>query len=111
MASSQLLLSFAAAALAVLLSGVQTWAIRPLLVRIAPANAMTVTAAISVAAITAMPAPCGVGMRWDERAFGLASAIRTSSGRIAHVRTPDDSAASTVAANDSSSCELAILSA
>src|SRR5437660_1077074 len=46
-----------------------------------------------------------------ERAFGLASAIRTSSGRIAHVRTPDNSAAGTAAANDSSSCELAILSA
>ena len=38
MASSQLLLSFAAAALAVLLSGVLTWAIRPLLVRIALAK-------------------------------------------------------------------------
>ena len=77
----------------------------------APANAMAVTAAISVAAITAMPPPCGVGIRWEERAFGLASAIRTSIGRIAHVRTPDNSAAGTAAANDSSSCELAILSA
>ena len=63
----------------------------------APAKAMTVTAVTSVAAITAMPAPCGVGIRWEERAFGLASAIRTSSGRIAHVRTPDNSAAGTAA--------------
>jgi hypothetical protein len=28
----------------------------------------------SVAAITAIPAPCGVGMRCEERAFGLANA-------------------------------------
>ena len=28
----------------------------------------------SVAATTAMPPPCGVGVRCDERAFGLASA-------------------------------------
>ena len=27
-----------------------------------------------VAAMTAMPPPCGVGVRCDERAFGLASA-------------------------------------
>ena len=46
-------------------------------------KAMTAPAAISVAAITAMPAPCGVGMRCDDRAFGLASATRSSSGRIA----------------------------
>jgi hypothetical protein len=26
------------------------------------------------AAITAMPPPCGVGVRWDDRTFGLASA-------------------------------------
>ena len=77
----------------------------------APANAMTTTAAISVAAITAMPPPCGVGIRCEERAFGLASATRMSSGRIAHVRTPDNSAAGTAAANDSRRCELAILSA
>lgn len=38
MAHSQLLLSFAAAVLAVLLSGVLTWAIRPMLVRIALAR-------------------------------------------------------------------------
>src|SRR5258705_4171272 len=38
MASSQLLLSFAAAAPAALLSGVLTWAIRPMLVRIALAR-------------------------------------------------------------------------
>jgi len=28
----------------------------------------------SVAPITAMPPPCGVGILWDERAFGFASA-------------------------------------
>ena len=38
MASSQLLLSFAAAAPAALLSGVLTWAIRPMLIRIALAK-------------------------------------------------------------------------
>ena len=31
-----------------------------------------------VAAITAMPPPCGVGTVCDERAFGLASAMRCS---------------------------------
>ena len=36
-----------------------------------------------VAAITAMPPPCGVGTLCDERAFGLASAILCSHGRIA----------------------------
>ena len=33
-----------------------------------------------VAAMTAMPPPCGVGSRCDERAFGLASAMRCSQG-------------------------------
>ena len=41
---------------------------------IVPALAMIAPATSSVAAITAMPAPCGVGMRWEERAFGRASA-------------------------------------
>ena len=58
-----------------------------------PASAMAAAATISVAAITAMPAPCGVGIRWEERAFGFASAMRISSGRIAHVMTADNSAA------------------
>ena len=35
-------------------------------------------AAMMVAAITAMPPPCGVGTVCDERAFGLASAMRCS---------------------------------
>ena len=77
-------------------------------IRPVPASAMTAAATISVAAITAMPAPCGVGMRWEDRAFGFASATRRSSGRIAHVTTADNSAAA-AAANDSSSCECAIL--
>ena len=38
MANSQLLLSFAAAAAAALLSGLVTWAIRPLLLRVALAR-------------------------------------------------------------------------
>ncbi len=33
-----------------------------------------IAALIAVAAITAMPAPCGVGTRCDDRAFGRASA-------------------------------------
>ena len=45
----------------------------------------TAPATSSVAAITAMPAPCGVGMRCDDRALGVASACRNSSGRIAQV--------------------------
>ena len=36
-----------------------------------------------MAAITAIPPPCGVGTVCDERAFGLASAMRCSQGRIA----------------------------
>ena len=36
-----------------------------------------------VAAITAMPPPCGVGTPCEERAFGLARAMRLSHGRIA----------------------------
>ena len=47
----------------------------------------------SVAAITAMPAPCGVGMRCEDRAFGLASACRNSNGRIAQVRAAESIAA------------------
>ena len=54
-----------------------------------PAKAMTAPATSSVAAITAMPAPCGVGTRCEERAFGLASACRNSSGRIAQVMPAD----------------------
>ena len=57
-------------------------------------TAMTAPATISVAAITAMPAPCGVGMRCEERALGVASACRNISGRIAQVMTADSSAAS-----------------
>ncbi len=38
------------------------------------AQAAQAEATSSVAAITAMPAPCGVGMRCEERAFGRASA-------------------------------------
>ena len=40
-------------------------------------------AAMMVAAITAMPPPCGVGSVCEERALGLASAMRCSHGRIA----------------------------
>jgi hypothetical protein len=40
----------------------------------APVPIMMAAVASSVAAITAMPAPCGVGTRCDERAFGRASA-------------------------------------
>ena len=75
----------------------------------APASAMTAAATISVAAITARPAPCGVGKRWEDRAFGFASATRRSIGRIAQVMTPDNSPADAAAANDSSNCELAML--
>ena len=35
----------------------------------------------SVATTTATPPPCGVGSRWDERAFGFAIAWRASHGR------------------------------
>ena len=40
-------------------------------------------AAMMVAAITAMPPPCGVATVCEERASGLASAMRCSHGRIA----------------------------
>src|SRR5580692_7119542 len=40
-------------------------------------------AAMIVAATTAAPPPCGVGTVCDERAFGLASAMRRREGRIA----------------------------
>src|SRR5262249_23728322 len=42
-------------------------------------------AAMMVAAITAMPPPCGVGTVCDERALGLASAMRCNHGRIATI--------------------------
>ncbi len=73
-----------------------------------PTSAMEAAATTSVAATTAMPAPCGVGMRWEDRAFGFASATRSSSGRIADVMTPDSNPAAAAAANVSSSCELAM---
>ena len=61
---------------------------------------MTAKTAISVAAMTAMPAPCGVGTRWEERALGFASACRSISGRTAQVRADDNSTARMAAAND-----------
>jgi len=75
-----------------------------------PASAIAVAATISVAATTAMPPPYGVGMLWEDRAFGVASAMRRSRGRIAHVTRPDNSAAAAAVENTSSNCELAILS-
>jgi hypothetical protein len=73
-----------------------------------PESAIAAAATISVAATTAMPPPCGVGMLWEDRAFGVASAIRRSRGRIAHVTRPDNSAAAAAVENASSNCELAI---
>ena len=42
---------------------------------------------------TAMPPPCGVGMRWEERASGFASAIRRSAAGSPMSGAPDNSAA------------------
>jgi len=49
-------------------------------------------------------------MLWEDRAFGVASAMRSSRGRMAHVARPDNSAAAAAVENASSNCELAILS-
>jgi hypothetical protein len=49
-------------------------------------------------------------MLWEDRAFGVASVIRRSRGRMAHVARPDNSAAAAAVENASSNCELAILS-
>ena len=55
-------------------------------------------AATMVAATTAMPPPCGVGTVCDERAFGLASAMRCNQGRIATMIATLIAAANTKAA-------------
>jgi hypothetical protein len=56
-------------------------------------------ATINVAATTAIPAPCGVGTRCDDRAFGLANEYRTSRGRSARVINAESTAASITASS------------
>jgi len=48
---------------------------------------MPPTVTIIVAAITAMPPPWGVGLRWEDRAFGRARAWRRSSGSSNTIKT------------------------
>src|SRR5262249_664029 len=43
-------------------------------------NKLAAHTTIVVATMTAIPPPCGVGSRCDDRAFGLANAYRASSG-------------------------------
>ena len=74
-----------------------------------PAQAVTVPATSSVAAITAMPAPCGVGMRCEDRAFGVASACRNSTGRIAQVMPAESTAAASTAKSNRSGSERVML--
>ena len=69
------------------------------------ALAMIAPATTTVAPITAMPPPCGVGTRCDERAFGLASACLTSNGRIARVTPAESNAAAGMARSDNWSAE------
>ena len=64
-------------------------------------------AAMMVAAITAMPPPCGVGSRCEERALGLASAMRCSHGRIATMIATAITAAKTKAAMAATASKLA----
>src|SRR5580698_250784 len=52
----------------------------------------------NVAAMTAMPPPCGVGAECDDRAFGFAKATRVSHGNKATVNTAVSSAATTTVA-------------
>ena len=74
-----------------------------------PIPAITAPATTSVAAITAMPAPCGIGMRCEDRAFGVASACRSSTGRIAHVIRAESAAAASTAKSNSSGSERVML--
>ena len=62
----------------------------------------------SVAVITAIPAPCGVGTRWEDRAFGFASAWRSKSGLIAQIMHADSTAARTMAQSEGSNSETVI---
>ena len=64
-------------------------------------------AAMMVAAITAMPPPCGVGTVCEERALGLASAMRCSHGRIATMIATVIAAAKTKAALAATASKLA----
>ncbi len=66
-----------------------------------PADAIAAPAIASVATITAIPAPCGVGTRCEDRAFGFASAWRSSSGLIAQIVHADNMAARTMAESES----------
>ena len=75
-----------------------------------PAKVIRVAATTSVAAITAMPAPWGVGMRCDDRALGLASAMRINIGRVACVMKADINAARIAATSDRNISEWFILS-
>src|SRR5437773_6289299 len=76
----------------------------------ASAYAVMAPATTRVVPITAMPAPCGVGIRCDDRAFGFASACRKSQGRIAQVMAAETMAAATTAKIDRGNCGMIILS-
>jgi hypothetical protein len=58
--------------------------------------------------ITAIPAPCGVGTAWEDRAFGFASAWRSNSGLIAQTMQADNTAAITMAEIESNNWETVI---
>jgi hypothetical protein len=47
--------------------------------------------------MTPIPAPCGVGIRCDDLAFGCARACRLSIGRMAAIRAADAIAAIVIA--------------
>ncbi|WGR97363.1 hypothetical protein MTX26_23390 [Bradyrhizobium sp. ISRA443] len=61
-----------------------------------------------MATVTAMPAPCGVGTLCDERAFGFASATRSSIGRVAWISMAEIDAARTAAMKDRRISKLVI---